>query len=187
MKKTILILVTVTTALLTQAAFADRGYARGYNNRHYDYGYRGHRADFRRGYNRHFYNSRYTRNRYRPGNRVNINVRNAYYGNRGYYRSRDSFNTGSFLGGLVLGSVLTYPRYNYVPRNTYYYRAPTVRYSTYNPPVTVIKRSTTLAPPPTVTPGRKLLRDLQGRCYEILQDENGDVLRIELEAEACNF
>ena len=178
MRKTILVLVTVTAAFITQAAFADRGYGHGYN-RYNDYGYRGQRVDYRSGYNRHFRNDRFF-NRYSHGNRVNINVRNSYY------RQRGNFSTGSFLGGLVVGSVLSYPRYNYGYGNNYYYRAPNLRYSTYSPPVTVINRTTAVAPP-AVVPGRKLLRDLQGRCYEILQDESGNEIRIELEAEACSF
>lgn len=161
MKKTILILFTVATTLLCQAAFADNRHNRGYS-KNYDYNYRG-RDNYR--------GSRYNRRN------------NHYYS---YNRSRNyrsgHFDGGSFIGGLVLGSILTYPRYSTSRRDNYYYRSAPIRRS---PSVTVISR--TPINTGTVAPGRRLLRDLEGRCYEILRDEDGNEIRTELEPAACNF
>ena len=155
MKTTTLILLTVLAALLCQTASADGRRGRGYD-RHYNYGYR----------SRNYYG-------------------NHYYGHRGSYigfsygggHHHDSFSTSSFLGGLVLGSILTYPRYSKTHNS---YRSTPVNSSSQ---VTVISRTS----PATVVPGRRLLRDLEGRCYDILRDENGYEIRTELEPEACSF
>lgn len=150
MKKTILVLVGVSIALLSQSASADHRWGRGYD-RYYGYGYGSH---------------------YYP-----------YYGRPGFYvgysrgrRHHHGFSTGSFIGGLVLGSVLTYPRY----RDRYYRRTP-VRTSE----VRVVQRS--VPSTVTVTSSRRLLRDLEGRCFEIQRDGSGTEIRTELEPEACNF
>ena len=163
MKKTIFILLAASAALLCQTASADSRWGRGHD-RHYDNGFR----------SRNYYGgSRYNYyNRGRRGNYIGFSV-----GGRHHH---DSFSTGSFLGGLVLGSVLTYPRYSSARNDNYYYRRTAVRNS---PQVTVIRRSS----PAVATSGRRLLRDLEGRCYEILRDKNGDEIRTELEPDACSF
>lgn len=178
MKKPILIIFALVAAMVCQAAAAD--------NRH-------NRRDWRYsgpGYSSHSYNrhgSYYRGSRHFRGydNRRYKGYRAPYYGNyiglsvsnRHHYHS--DFSTGSFLGGLVLGSVLSYPRYS----STYVapYQAPVV----YRQPVIVNKQ--VIAPAPVTVPSRKLLRDLQGRCYEITRDASGNEIRIELEAANCNF
>jgi len=163
MKKTLFILLAASAALLCQTASADGRWGRGYD-RHYDSGFRS------RSY---FGGSRYNNyNRGRRGNYIGFSL--------GGRRHHDSFSTGSFIGGLVLGSVLTYPRYPSARNDNYYSRRTIVRSS---PQVTVIKRTS----PAVVTSGRRLLRDLEGRCYEILRDENGNEIRTELEPDACSF
>ena len=112
---------------------------------------------------------------------------NRYY-DRGYrnYRRHGHYDSGSFLGGLVLGSLLSYPRYpSYSSRNY-----DTVTYSSLpvsrSRKVVYVNRTTT---PSTaaVASGRRLLRDLEGNCFEREIDEQGNEVRIQLEAEACNF
>lgn len=155
MKITTLILLTVLAALLSQTASADDRWGRGYG-RHYNYGYRSHNYFGNRHYG-HW------------GSYIGFSIGGSHH--------HDSFSTSSFLGGLVLGSVLTYPRYS---KTHNYYRSTPVRSSSQ---VTVISRTSGA----TVAPGRRLLRDLEGRCYDILRDENGDEIRTELEPEACSF
>jgi hypothetical protein len=41
--------------------------------------------------------------------------------------------------------------------------------------------------PALATSGRRLLRDLQGNCFEINLDGKSNELRVQLEAEACEF
>jgi len=163
MKKTILILLAASAALLCQTASADGRWGRGYD-RHYDSGFRSRNYYGGSRYNRRNYNNRGYR-----GNYIGFSI-----GGRHRY---DHFNTGSFLGGLVLGSVLTYPRSR---KDDYYYRRTPVRSSSQ---VTVIKRTS----PTVVSSGRRLLRDLEGRCYEIIRNDNGAEIRTELEPEACDF
>ena len=160
MKTTILIIFTVTVALLSQTASADRRHYRGYD-RHYDYGLRGrnHYFSYNRGYR---------------GNRYGFS-----YGSRHYDRH---FNTGSFIGGLVLGSVLTAPRYSTRRvEKTYVRRTPVRRTSQ----VTVVNSSSSGSE--RLAPERRLLRDLEGRCYEVVRNENGDEIRNELEPQSCSF
>ncbi|MBL4819631.1 MAG: hypothetical protein JKY98_01395 [Gammaproteobacteria bacterium] len=173
MKKSLFILFAVIATFMSQTATADNWRNRSYD-RHNDHSYRS-RNHYR---GSHYSRNYYSRNNHR-GNRYSYNHgrRNSYFDisiGRSYHY--DHFNGGSFLGGLVLGSVLTYPRYsrydNYQYRSTGTYRSPQV---------TVINRTDTVAS------GRRLLRDLEGRCYEIITDENGNELRTELEPVACNF
>jgi len=161
MKKVIFILLAASVALLCQTASADSPWGRGYD-RHYGYGYGSHN---------YYGGSRYGR----WNNYYNYGRRGTYIGfSLGGGHHYDSFSSSSFIGGLVLGSVLTYPRYSNT-HNNYYRNSPSR--------VTVIKRTS----PATVTSGRRLLRDLEGRCFEILRDENGDEIRTELEPEVCSF
>ncbi|MEZ7831050.1 MAG: hypothetical protein QMC06_05800 [Gammaproteobacteria bacterium] len=38
-----------------------------------------------------------------------------------------------------------------------------------------------------VASGRRLLRDLEGNCFERIVDKQGDEIRVQLEAQECNF
>jgi hypothetical protein len=38
-----------------------------------------------------------------------------------------------------------------------------------------------------VASGRRLLRDLEGNCFERIVDKQGNEIRVQLEAEQCNF
>ena len=39
----------------------------------------------------------------------------------------------------------------------------------------------------SVASGRRLLRDLEGNCFERSVDKQGDEIRVQLEAQECNF
>ena len=38
-----------------------------------------------------------------------------------------------------------------------------------------------------VASGRRLLRDLEGNCFERIVDDQGNEIRVQLEAQECNF
>ena len=148
-------LLLLTT--LSQSAFAD--------GRH-------HRRDW--GWNDH-----YRSNHYRSYSRYSPRY-NDYWGVSYSSRRHYSHHDGSaFVGGLLLGSALSWPSQ---PRyETRYYTtvvAPPVQ------EVTVIRSSSSS----TVSqlPKRRLLKDLQGRCFERIQEDGQEVL-VELDASACDF
>ena len=167
MKYLVLSATILGLLILSPVASADGRYWRGYD-RHYDYGFYG--RDRWRG-------NGYYRNRYPSRNRH-------YYGPRGNYWNfsfgrryrRDRFDSGALLGGIVLGSVL-----GHSVASSRYERsavAPSSR-------VRVISRTPVVTR--SSTPQRRLLRDLSGRCYEIVLDSTGTETRVELDPSACNF
>ncbi|MCG8412704.1 MAG: hypothetical protein MI746_00660, partial [Pseudomonadales bacterium] len=94
---------------------------------------------------------------------------------------------GDIIGGIVLGSLIT----NSLNNN---YRD----YRTYDPVERVVYRSaptistsrriiTTERREPSLTSGRRLLRDLEGRCYEIARNSAGDEVRTELDPSVCSY
>ena len=178
--KTTAIMVTLLSVLLVSqsAAADDRRHRRGYDSHGYSNHYK--RYDHRR-YDRHSYKRHYT-NRYNPyhygyrrGSSINIS-----YGN--HYSRRHNHDAGYFVGGLVLGSLLSYPRYSPPPVERVIYRsAPAV----HTREVVVVRNSTQTAT--SIASGRRLLRDLEGNCFERVMDQAGNEIRVQLEAEACSF
>lgn len=175
MRTTVIACLTVAAFLLSGTAMADNRHKRGYDS-HYDRGYSRYdrRHDNRyfgysRGYGPVRYDNRYNHYRYYPrgGSYVSLSIGS---------RHHDHFSTGSFLGGLVLGGVLgsIHDSHSYRP-------APAPVTSS----VTVIRRS----PVSTSSVGiqRRLLRDLEGRCYEISRDGYGSEVRTEIDPAACAF
>ena len=134
-----------------------------------------------------------------------------------YDRHRNSgFDGGSFFGGVVLGSVLSsnYSRPSYSHAGVYYERPwRSYRFSRplrssygyfnssyYEPyrvtrPRSTVVYSTVVNPAPIVvtapqisaTPTRRLLLDLEGRCFDVTTDEQGVERRLQLEDQACAF
>jgi len=181
-KRVLLSLSIVGALVVSQAASADnRNHRRGFG----DYGY-----------GQHNYNNRY-RNSYRGNRRVNAyhygsrnrNFNRRYnsgfgfsYGN--YYPRRRGYDSGSFVGGLVLGSLFSYPRYSSRNVETVVYRdAPATR----TREIVYVDKSHTGRTNAPVASGRRLLRDLEGNCFERIVDEQGNEIRVQLETEECNF
>lgn len=165
--KRIFLSISIITALtISQLASADnRNYRQGYGDYNHFYNHhRNHR------YNPYYHNSRNWRHR----NGFHLSYNNRYLRHRHY---------NDLVGGLVLGSLLSYPRYSSQHYETVVYK---------HTPVIHTRRivhvdkpaygNTTLA-----TSGRRLLRDLEGNCFERLTSETGDEIRIQLEAEECSF
>ena len=95
------------------------------------------------------------------------------YGNYGYrgYRSYGG-DAGYFVGGMLLGTLLAPPRYLPQPQVVY-----------------VPQPATTTTPvrlaPSQATVSRRLLRDINGNCFERNVDSAGTELRVQLPASEC--
>ncbi len=166
MKKLILSLSVIAVLVISQSASADSRYGRrGYSGYYGDYG--------------NYYPSRY--NSYNYGYRRGGSYFDFGYG--GYYPRyrRRHYDSGAFVGGLVLGSLLSYPRYS-----RRYDRVTYTRPVTRTREVVYVKNRTSGSSTP-VASGRRLLRDLEGNCFERNVDEDGNEIRIQLEASECSF
>lgn len=192
MKKIALFLSLTAAVLLSQSAHADHRYGAFYGpygkqafsswGRNRSYGYNRH---FNRGYNR-------WGGWGRRDNYVNIYYGNGYYGRgwgrRGFgpYRHR-RYDSGDLIGGIVLGSLISssfrsYNEYRASPKVVYRSR-PANR-----PAGNVIYVGRSQAGTQVGTgSGRRLLRDLQGNCFEIAHNEFGDEVRTQLEPENCDY
>lgn len=168
MKKLLLSIFVIAALVLSQTAWADsRHYRRGYNS----FGYNNYSR-----YNRYNYRG-YNSYGYRGGSHYNFS-----YGNR-YYGRHHGYDSGSFLGGLVLGSLLSYPRYSSRNYGTVTYSSrPIIR----TREVVYVNKSTSRNTTPVAT-GRRLLRDLEGNCFERIIDEEGNEIRVQLDASECSF
>ena len=189
MKKFLMVLSIAAALFASQSAWADgRHYNRGYNNWGYNSGFRnGYRNNFNRYGFRNY--SRYSPRHYAPyryrggGNYFNISYGN-FYPNYGFRRHR-YYGAGDIVGGIVLGSLISSSIHNYQdsyrPREVerVVYRSGPVRRTTES--ARVINRST------AAPGGRRLLRDMQGNCFEVGVNANGDEVRTELDPANCNY
>ena len=202
----------LVTVVLSQQAVADSRHGRqGYNDSRFAGGhFRSYNRDYDRDYDR-YYDHDYDRrgnpyhygragnrrndfvsitygNRFNNGfnNRYNNNVNNGFYNNG--YRNRWGRN-GNFIGALVLGSLLNRQSYPSRSIETVTYRSAPVRKAVRK---AVRKRdvvyvNSTARASVSATPKHRLLRDLQGDCYEIEISPNGDERRSQIDPAACNF
>ena len=53
--------------------------------------------------------------------------------------------------------------------------------------IVYVDQSQTRSTAAPVASGRRLLRDLEGNCFERNVDEQGNEIRVQLEAEECSF
>lgn len=182
MKRLLIALSLGAAVLLSQSAFADgRHHSRSYE-RWGTASYRHSGADYNRF---RFYNDRYHNGRYyndfgpyRRSSFVSISYGSSpwYFGGyrgRGYQRHA----AGDFLGGLVLGSLLSNSYQSSDTGQVAYRSTPRTRQAAIN------RRNVTRAP----SGNRRLLRDLQGNCYEISRTSTGDELRKEVDPGHCDF
>ncbi|PCI73886.1 MAG: hypothetical protein COB20_15720 [SAR86 cluster bacterium] len=185
LKRVLLSLSIVGALVVSQAASADnRNHRRGYG----DYGYSQHnygsryRSNYRGNRRANSYHYGAHDRRYRNYNRHYSSGFNFSYGN--YYSRHRGYDSGSFLGGLVLGSLFSSPRYSSRNVETVVYRnAPATR----TREIVYVEQSQTRSTAAPIASGRRLLRDLEGNCFERIVDEQGDEIRVQLEAQECNF
>ncbi|HIL62927.1 MAG TPA: hypothetical protein EYG42_05695 [Porticoccaceae bacterium] len=163
MKKLIIGVFLIAALILAQTASADsRHYRRGYDLHGYSSHY------YPRGNPYHF---GYSRRYYSPGSYYGGGHFGSSYGNYGYRRHRRHNDLGYLVGGLVLGSLLSSSSY----------REPRTRIRE----VVYVKRSASRSTP--LNTGRRLLKDLEGNCFERKIDGNDNEIRVQLEASECNF
>lgn len=167
------------------------GHNPGYNGHGggggYNPGYNGHGGGYKPGYYRPAYGPGYGHHGgnkwYGPARyyypRPYYGYPRAYYGYRPvgypyypYYPQHHNNNNNNdsaayLVGGLVVGSLLT-NAYNKSQANSYYAQQPA--------------NQVVVAPQ-----GRRLLRDLNGNCYERTTDAAGNELRTELPPSQCNW
>lgn len=182
MKRSFMVVSLVAALILSQAASADnRGNRRGFDNHGYDnHRYGNHYRSSNRYSARNYYPGRYYPTRYNPyhySNRRSSGI-NIWYGDR-YSRHSDA---GVFVGGMVLGSLLSYPRYSPPPVERVIYRSEPVVQTR---EVVVVNKTSSARQP--VASGRRLLRDLEGNCFERVIDDEGNEIRVQLDAEECSF
>lgn len=99
------------------------------------------------------------------------------YGGHGYHGYHGGGDAGYFVGGVLLGTLLTAPRRYYPPPAR----------------VVVVPQPTVVVPQPTVAyapaaqaaVSRRLLRDINGNCFERKLDGQGTEMRVQLPAAAC--
>jgi hypothetical protein len=177
--------------LPVQPALADSWY--GYNRHHDDWRYGANRYDrwpgraWRDPY--HYGGSNFSvswgqswsHKRYRDRHRSHYRDRRHWrsYNRHSHWHSHDSDIAAGLVGGLVLGSLLN--------------NALQPRGSEYSPaPVRRVVRSSRVSSRPIVrssspVSGNRLLRDLQGRCFEINYDGAGNQQRVQVEDNRCHF
>ena len=198
MKNSLLGFFLIALLVMAQTAAADdRRYRRGYAGHGwqspYDFGYqRYNRRHYGSGYRRaygNYYPRQYNPYHYgyrdrRGGAFINFSYGNYYPRYYSRHRSRHRhYDSGAFLGGLVLGSLLTYPSYSKRSYEPVSYRSyPPVR----SREVVVVQEPASRRVAPA-TGGRRLLRDLDGNCFEVSVDGAGNELRVQLDPAQCDY
>ena len=170
MNRNMVAFIAAASLMAAAPTFADGGgrghggYHGGHGNGHYGH-YRGYGGGYK-GYRYAGYGN-YWRG-YRPYRYA------PYYG---YYNNNHSDEAAYLVGGLVVGSLLT---------NAYYRSQQTPVYTTQTvvQPAPVVVQSTQVV---GQGQGRRLLRDLNGDCFERTTDAAGNELRTQLPASECNW
>jgi len=163
MKKLLLALSALIAFAFSQTASADGFYWGGYSGWGSGGFYRGY-SPFHYGYGRRHFAGSY-----------------GHYYLRYRHRHRH-WDSGSFVGGIVLGSLLSQPRRSHRHYDTVTYRRPV----TTTREVVYVNRNSQGSSSP-VASGRRLLKDLEGNCFERIVDEDGNEIRVQLPSSECNF
>ena len=101
-----------------------------------------------------------------------------------YYSRHRGYDSGSFFGGLVLGSLFNFSRRSSGYVETVAYRnVPTISTRA----IVYVDQAQARSTATAVASGRRLLRDLEGNCFERIVDDQGNEIRVQLEAQECNF
>ena len=165
MKKLVVGVSLIVALIVVQTASADSRHYRSSYDRH---GYSGHyysRANpYHFGYGGRSSSHSYSPRRYYGGSYFGFSS-GSYFG---HHRHNDF---GYLLGGIVLGSLLSYPSY----------REPVT------PTRKIIYAKVSRQRGALLNTGRRLLRDLEGNCFERITDEDGNEIRVQLEASECSF
>lgn len=199
MKTALLVFALLGPGLASSTASADSWYSGFGHDRHRgsyfgrDYYRSGWGNNYRRGsaYSRYGYSPYYRNNNY-----FSVSIGRSYGSHRSWRHSPYRYNrydyhghgsdAASFVGGVVLGSLLTdsFSR-DYTPA---YSRPVVTRQVTrvIERPVQVVRVE---SPGRTVSSRSEpyLLRDLQGNCFEVARDDAGNQVRTQLPDSECAF
>lgn len=140
-----------------------------------------------RGFNNRGFNNRGFNNRGFSNRHLNNRVfYNHTFINRGFgfnrFGQRNRWGNDGFVGGLLVGSLLGNAAQTVTPVETVRYRSVPVVSNR-----ETIRVSSSRGAPIAQTPRRRLLRDLQGDCFEIEISPNGDELRSQIDSSFCDF
>ena len=134
-------------------------------------------------YDRHYHKGYLGHNGYRGAGHFRAHRHHHRY--RGYRRSND--DVAWLLGGLVIGSVIT----NAYHHHSSYHRDRSygARYHRDYPPEreVIYRTRTTTRSVNSVLPGRHFYRDLEGNCYQITTNSEGEELREARPAKECDW
>jgi hypothetical protein len=147
-------------------AYGYSGFNNGFHGGHKGYGYK---SNFGQGYGQGYRNNR-------SGHRTGYH----HSGNHNYYSS------GDLAAAAIIGGIIGYGVSYYQNRQRYYEPYHTARgyaYKVYPASVTTVETRQQII----VSPPKKLLKELDGRCYEIIQNKFGDELKVQLESWNCNW
>lgn len=186
MKRSMLILSLGAAILLSQSASADdRFYNPGFSNWRGNnfYGQRGggrfYRPTYSGVFDRGYYGGGFNGSRHRNrGGFVSFSYNNFQPWHRPY-RGVRRWDGGAFVGGVVLGSLLSQP-----------VRERSVERVVYRTQAAPRAREVIYAGEPrrtSVSTRRRLLRDLEGNCFERTTNAAGDEVRIELDPSECAY
>lgn len=188
----ILLTAAFTFSLFSQSAAADNWRYGGYNSH---YGYSGYRDRGFRSYRPHRYQSRhysnrfsnrYSHRRYQSNNYFSVALgygsgwrshrSNRYHHHNHYNHYHHGNDAAALIGGVVLGSLIS----NGLSRSSdSYHQSVTSR---------VVRSSRVSRPLPSVSStAPRLLRDLQGNCFEIDYDSNGNQRRTQVDDNRCLY
>lgn len=184
MRKLVLGAALIGSLVLSQSALADHRFSQfGYG--HGNFNSRGFDRRFNRNFNNRFYGGGVNHHFGGYSHRSRNNFVSLSYGNGFNHRRNRGWNGGDFVGGLVVGSLLSnsysQPR---VTERVIYRSAPVIRQGVVRQEVVYVNQSQPVA---IASPRRKLLRDLEGNCYQIETAPNGDEIRTELNPQECSF
>lgn len=187
MRKLVLGAALIGSLVLSQSALAEHrstqfGYGHGnFNSRGFD-------RRFDRNFNNRFYGGRVNHHfggysGYNRNNFVGLSYGNGFSQRRNHRRNQ-GWNGGDFVGGLLVGSLLSNSYSQPRVTQQVIYRSAPIRQEVVRQEVVYVNQR---QPAANTAPRRKLLRDLQGNCYQIDITPNGDEIRTELAPQECSF
>jgi len=163
--------------------YGHQGYKyKGYKNKAYKYGTR---HNYGNGYgNRHGYG-------HKPGYGHGHKYAHNYRHNPGYgynYRYHGSHNnSGEIAGALLLGGAIGYGLSNTRQHTSYYTNYHNYYRDPYLNSRDIVYPGSRRVPVSTAPASRRLYKDRDGNCSEIIRNSLGDELRIQLDPVECNW
>lgn len=191
MKKLLLMLSLGAAILFSQSAAADPlffnpGFSNWRGNNFYGPGWGGgfYRPTYSGFYEGGFFGRRsFGAGRWNRGGFVSFSYNDFHPWHRPY-RGVRRWDRGDFVGGVVLGSLLSQPVHQRTVERVIYRSPPATRTREV---VYAEPRRTSVSSVSSVNNRRSLLRDIEGNCFERTTNSAGDEVRVELDPSECAF